>query len=170
MTGNYVQGKKLTSLIDEVYSNITITYNVTKLVNVTVYNKTTVNNYTTITNKTIEQGVTIETLYKSAIGPGVLRILETIGYSTVLTNTNYTADVIKTNKPKSTCSDNSNIGTDGSLSNNGNDDDTTTGSSSSAGSSSLSNNNSGASTSMGLIHNMNFYIHLCVMIITFIVL
>ncbi|KAG0747243.1 hypothetical protein G6F57_005993 [Rhizopus arrhizus] len=144
MTGNYVQGKKLTSLIDEVYSNITITYNVTKLVNVTVYNKTTVNNYTTITNKTIEQGVTIETLYKSAIGPGVLRILETIGYSTVLTNTNYTADIIKSNKPKSTCSDNSNIGTDGSLSNNGNDDDTTTGSSSSAGSSSLSNNNSGA--------------------------
>ncbi|KAI8094783.1 hypothetical protein BDF21DRAFT_409455 [Thamnidium elegans] len=102
MLRNFIKGRTLDSLIEEGYSNIpTIRYNVTgeRNVNITAF----VNN--TMVNTTVTRNETIEYTYKSAIGPGILRILETIGYSTVLTNTNYTTAVIKTNKPDSPCDD-----------------------------------------------------------------
>lgn len=117
MTHKFVRGKTLQSMIDDGYSSIptVIKYNttVTVHVNVTIpivhngtHNATT--NMTTITyNTTTEtREQTMENVYKSAIGPGILRILETIGYSTVLTNTNYLSSVIKTDKPETRCDDN----------------------------------------------------------------
>ncbi|KAG2207665.1 hypothetical protein INT47_011785 [Mucor saturninus] len=102
MTHHFVKGKTLQMLIEDGYTDIPIIkYNLTisKLVNIT----TVVHN--TTVNTTEKRDETIEYVYKSAIGPGILRILETIGYSTVLTNTNYTTSVIKTNKPDSDCDD-----------------------------------------------------------------
>lgn len=54
----------------------------------------------------------IEKVYLSPIGPGILRILDSIGYSTVLTKTDYTTSGnVKTPKSKSICDDtNSNPG------------------------------------------------------------
>lgn len=102
MSHQFVKGKSLQTLIDNGYTNIpTIKYNLTITTNVNI---TTIVHNTTI-NTTENRDETIEYVYKSAIGPGILRILETIGYSTVLTNTNYTTSVVKTNKPDSDCDD-----------------------------------------------------------------
>ncbi|RCH79897.1 hypothetical protein CU098_005552, partial [Rhizopus stolonifer] len=150
MTGQYIHGKNLSSLVEEAYDNITVIYNVTKMVNVTLFNQTIINNRTVTTNHTVQEGVTMQMLYKSAIGPGVLRILETIGYSTVLTKS---VDVIKSSKPKSSCSsDNNKVGKQSDDSMDSDDD-----------------NNSGSSTSLSSKMNIGLYLHLCVMIITFII-
>ncbi|KAI8885053.1 hypothetical protein K501DRAFT_180880 [Backusella circina FSU 941] len=91
MTNTFILGKTLASIVEDTYSNIpTIYYNVS-----TITNQTTVNQ-------------NVQYQYKSPIGPGILRILETIGYSTVLTNTNYSTNVLKTVKPDTTCDSNSN--------------------------------------------------------------
>ncbi|KAI9277473.1 hypothetical protein BY458DRAFT_505079 [Sporodiniella umbellata] len=151
MTGNYIHGKNLSFLVSEAYKNITIPYNVTKMVNVTIYNQTIVNNRTVTTNRTAQEAVTMQMLYRSAIGPGVLRILETIGYSTVLTQS---VDVVKSNKPKQSCSfDGNNIGKQ--------PDD----------SSGYDDSSSGLSTSPSNKTDRKFHLHLCIIaIITFIIL
>lgn len=57
-------------------------------------------------NTTASNNTTIEQPYRSPIGPGILRILDSIGYSTVLTKTNYTTDGnVKTPKSRSVCDD-----------------------------------------------------------------
>jgi hypothetical protein len=113
MVNQFTRGKTLQTLIDEGYTNIpainysivnTIMVNVTRVQNVTTGNHTVSTNVTTIEPR--EQITSY--VYRSPIGPGILRILETIGYSTVLTNTNYTASVTKTNKPDTTCDDTNN--------------------------------------------------------------
>lgn len=113
MTHKFNFGKTLQQLIEDTYSTIPeIKYNITNKiqVNVTTVHNTTVGNHTTSANVTTteERDQITELTYKSAIGPGILRILETIGYSTVLTNTNYTIGVIKTTKPDTTCDDSNN--------------------------------------------------------------
>ncbi|CAO0803494.1 unnamed protein product [Mucor circinelloides] len=113
MTHKFHRGKTLQQLVDEAYASIPeIKYNITEkvYVNVTTVHNTTVGNHTTSANVTTteERNQTIQYTYKYAIGPGILRILETIGYSTVLTNTNYTTSVIKTNKPNTSCDDSNN--------------------------------------------------------------
>ncbi|KAG1179115.1 hypothetical protein G6F70_002691 [Rhizopus microsporus] len=161
MTREYKLGKSLSSLVDDAYANISIKYNMTRPVNVTTtsfHNVTTVVNGTNHTvsvnstlNKTMQQEVTL--LYKSPIGPGVLRILEALGYSTVLTNTNYTAAVIKTNRTSGTCeSDSNNVPTQS--------DDSTQ-----MNSAMYSSNMNDAMSNIDL--NM-VLIHLCIMTITFI--
>ncbi|RCH81604.1 hypothetical protein CU098_001236 [Rhizopus stolonifer] len=110
MTHTFVKGKALADLVQEGYSQIPdIEYNVTTTVptNITTYHNVTVGNHTVLnaTLTTEERNVTVQYKYKSPIGPGILRILETIGYSTVLTNTNYSASIIKTTKPDTTCDD-----------------------------------------------------------------
>ncbi|CEP18243.1 hypothetical protein [Parasitella parasitica] len=110
MTHNFSSGKTLQQLIDDAYSNIPeIKYNITRAiqVNVTAAQNITVGNHTALVNVTTTElrDQTTEYIYKSAIGPGILRILETIGYSTVLTDSNYTTGVIKTIKPNTTCDD-----------------------------------------------------------------
>jgi hypothetical protein len=114
MTNTFIRGKTLSSIVEDTYSNIPTIYynvsvptlvNVTTTVNHTLHNHSVVNE--TITNQTmVNQNVQYQ--YKSPIGPGVLRILETIGYSTVLTNTNYSTSVLKTVKPDTTCDSTSN--------------------------------------------------------------
>lgn len=122
MTSTFIKGKTLQSLVEDAYTNIpTIKYNttITTFVNVTTlahntttigsgHNATTTNTTWYNVTKLEQRQVQVENAYKSAIGPGILRILETIGYSTVLTNTNYSTSVIKTNKPETTCDDNNN--------------------------------------------------------------
>lgn len=84
MTQHYHHGKTLEELVKIFYDEIpVIKYN------------------TTTSNKTI-----VEERYRSPIGPGILRILDSIGYSTVLTKTNYTTDGnVKTPKSRSVCDD-----------------------------------------------------------------
>ncbi|KAI8086829.1 uncharacterized protein B0P05DRAFT_635537 [Gilbertella persicaria] len=54
----------------------------------------------------LSNGTRVTNKYKSPIGPGILRILDSIGYSTVLTNTNYTTDgSVKTPRSRSICDD-----------------------------------------------------------------
>jgi hypothetical protein len=113
MTHQFARGKTLQTLIDEGYANIPdIHYNLvnTIMVNVTHVQNVTTGNHTVSTNVTISEPreQLVPYVYRSAIGPGILRILETIGYSTVLTNTNYTTSVIKTYKPETTCDDTNN--------------------------------------------------------------
>lgn len=82
MTSTFIQGESLDDIVDEVYSNIPTLY----------YNTTTVNN--TVVQRT----------YRSPIGPGILRILDSMGYSTVLSNTNYTTrKAVKSGKKPSVC-------------------------------------------------------------------
>ncbi|GAA5799074.1 hypothetical protein HPULCUR_004483 [Helicostylum pulchrum] len=84
MTQQYHHGKTLEELVKNFYDAIPIIK----------YN-------TTASNNTI-----IEEDYRSPIGPGILRILDSIGYSTVLTKTNYTTDGnVKTPKSRSVCDD-----------------------------------------------------------------
>ncbi|GAN11185.1 hypothetical protein MAM1_0498c10743 [Mucor ambiguus] len=113
MTHKFHRGKTLQQLVEEAYANIPeIKYNITQkiYVNVTTVHNTTVGNHTTSANvtSTEERNQTTQYIYKYAIGPGILRILETIGYSTVLTDTNYTTSVIKTKKPYTDCDDSNN--------------------------------------------------------------
>lgn len=84
MTQDYHHGETLEDLVKHFYSNIPeIKYNTTAL------------------NNTV-----VEQTYRSPIGPGILRILDSIGYSTVLTRTNYTTDGnVKTPKSRSVCDD-----------------------------------------------------------------
>lgn len=114
MTHVFAKGKSLQTMIDEAYATVPgdIKYNITETitVNVTTYHNVTVNNHTVLRNETSTETrqQTTEHVYRSAIGPGILRILETLGYSTVLTNTNYTTSVMKTSKPQGTCDNNNN--------------------------------------------------------------
>jgi hypothetical protein len=84
MTQGYHTGQTLEDLVKKYYATIpTLRYNATT------------------TNNSI-----VEMEYKSPIGPGILRILDSIGYSTVLTRTNYTTDgSVKTPKSRSMCDD-----------------------------------------------------------------
>ncbi|KAI7908320.1 uncharacterized protein BX663DRAFT_425424 [Cokeromyces recurvatus] len=86
MTQKYHKGKRLEELVNHYYKKIPI-----------IKYNTTVSS----TNLTI-----IEKRYMSPIGPGILRILDSMGYSTVLTKTNYTTDGnVKTPKSRSLCDD-----------------------------------------------------------------
>ncbi|KAI8359130.1 hypothetical protein BD560DRAFT_334991, partial [Blakeslea trispora] len=87
MTHTFVKGKTLSTLVEEGYSQLPypIEYNTT----------------VTLPVNTISTRHT----YRSPIGPGILRILETIGYSTVLTNTNYTISASATKKISGICDD-----------------------------------------------------------------
>ncbi|KAI9263715.1 hypothetical protein BY458DRAFT_438638 [Sporodiniella umbellata] len=84
MTQEYPVGKTLDTLVVQYYGTIPpILYNSTS-------------------NNTKKQLV-----YRSPIGPGVLRMLDSIGYSTILTRTNYTTEGnVKAPKPHSSCDDN----------------------------------------------------------------
>lgn len=84
MTPQYHQGQTLEDLVKKYYD----------VIPVIKYNTTSANNSM------------VEQVYRSPIGPGVLRILDSIGYSTVLTKTNYTTDGnVKTPKSRSHCDD-----------------------------------------------------------------
>ncbi|CEI89499.1 hypothetical protein RMCBS344292_03854 [Rhizopus microsporus] len=85
MTRVYHPGRTLESLVTEYYNEIPeIRYN------------------TTMNNSTV-----VEKIYRSPIGPGILRMLDSLKYSTVLTNTNYTTDEsVKTLKPRTSCDNN----------------------------------------------------------------
>ncbi|EPB92462.1 hypothetical protein HMPREF1544_00760 [Mucor circinelloides 1006PhL] len=86
MTEEYHKGKTLEQLVDSFYSDIPVLR----------YNDTASRSNSTMVQMT----------YKSPIGPGILRILDSIGYSTVLTRTNYTTDGnVKTAKSRSNCDD-----------------------------------------------------------------
>ncbi|KAI9487723.1 MAG: hypothetical protein EXX96DRAFT_472668 [Benjaminiella poitrasii] len=86
MTNVYHRGKPLEELVEMFYREIpVIKYNMS----------------VSRTNSTI-----VERRYMSPIGPGILRILDSMGYSTVLTKTNYTTDGnVKTPKSRSLCDD-----------------------------------------------------------------
>ncbi|OAD75495.1 hypothetical protein PHYBLDRAFT_158419 [Phycomyces blakesleeanus NRRL 1555(-)] len=87
MTRHYITGQTLEELVSEMYDRLpVIRYN------------TTLNN-----------GTLVSQVYRSPIGPGILRILDSLGYSTVLTKSNYTTDgAVKTYKSKSVCDDSNN--------------------------------------------------------------
>ncbi|KAG0165560.1 hypothetical protein DFQ30_008293 [Apophysomyces sp. BC1015] len=86
MTGGYIRGQSLEDLVNENYKGPVIRYNVT-----------------------LSNGTKIEQVYKSPIGPGILRILDSMGYSTVLTMSNYTTDGnVKTYKSNSLCDSSNN--------------------------------------------------------------
>ncbi|KAI8353288.1 hypothetical protein EDC96DRAFT_517471 [Choanephora cucurbitarum] len=111
MVHSFVKGKTLARLVEESYSQLPypIEYyaTTTQPVNITSYFNVTVGNMTYL-NSSITSGertVLTKYIYQSPIGPGILRILESMGYSTVLTNTNYSLHVVKTTKPPSTCDD-----------------------------------------------------------------
>ncbi|KAI8367463.1 uncharacterized protein BYT42DRAFT_504329 [Radiomyces spectabilis] len=90
MTATYITGQTLEDLVEDTYSDIpVIRY-----------------------NSSLANGSITEHTYKSAVGPGILRILDSMGYSTVLTKTNYTTEGnVKSPKPRSVCDDsNSNHG------------------------------------------------------------
>ncbi|KAI9010870.1 hypothetical protein CLU79DRAFT_772378 [Phycomyces nitens] len=86
MTRHYITGQTLEDLVSEMYDGLpVIRYN------------TTIN------------GTLVAQVYRSPIGPGILRILDSLGYSTVLTKSNYTTDgAVKTYKSKSVCDDSNN--------------------------------------------------------------
>ncbi|KAI7884083.1 hypothetical protein K492DRAFT_125459 [Lichtheimia hyalospora FSU 10163] len=86
MTGSYIRGQSIEDIVQEAYKHMpTIYYNVN-------------------VNSTDTQHI-----YQSPIGPGVLRILDSMGYSTVLSNTNYTtAGNVKSGKMPSVCDDKNN--------------------------------------------------------------
>ncbi|KAI9314825.1 hypothetical protein BX666DRAFT_2019991 [Dichotomocladium elegans] len=72
MTGSFVPGITLSDLVNSVYQNVpVITY-----------------------NDTLVNGTTVTKVYKSPIGPGVLRVLDAIGYSTVLARTDSDRETI----------------------------------------------------------------------------
>lgn len=86
MVNTYQTGVTLSELVNKTYSGLP-----------------SINYTETLANNTV---VTLQ--YRSPIGPGILRILDSMGYSTVLTRTNYTT----TGKPKvpknqSRCTDSS---------------------------------------------------------------
>lgn len=83
MTKGFISGKSLEDITQEMYQNIPVIY----------YNVTSHNN--SIITKT----------YASPIGPGILRILDSMGYSTALTNTSYLAMGVQTSKFRSPCDD-----------------------------------------------------------------
>lgn len=76
-----ILGSTLQQIIDSVYANVpTITY--MEQVNATTK---------------------IPVAYKSAIGPGILHVLDTMGYSTVLANTNYSITSTEDIKQRNMC-------------------------------------------------------------------
>ncbi|KAI8333341.1 hypothetical protein BC941DRAFT_358068, partial [Chlamydoabsidia padenii] len=83
MTQAFIPGQSLEDITQERYQHIPVIY----------YNTTTSNN--SIVTRT----------YASPIGPGILRILDSMGYSTALTNTSYLATGDQTVKFRSTCAD-----------------------------------------------------------------
>lgn len=86
MTRYYHKGQTLEQLVASFYQDIPVIQ----------YSVPTTNNATMMVEKT----------YQSPIGPGILRVMDSIGYSTVLTRTNYTTDGnVKTPKSRSLCDD-----------------------------------------------------------------
>lgn len=83
MTQGFIAGSSLEDITQGMYQNIPVIY----------YNITTSNN-SIVTNT-----------YASPIGPGILRILDSMGYSTALTNTSYLATGTRTVKFRSKCGD-----------------------------------------------------------------
>jgi hypothetical protein len=80
MTRHYHTGQTLEQLVTSFYKDVPVIQ------------------YTTAGNTTLR--------YHSPIGPGILRVMDSIGYSTVLTRTNYTTDGnVKTPKSRSLCDD-----------------------------------------------------------------
>ncbi|KAI8099864.1 uncharacterized protein BX664DRAFT_290239 [Halteromyces radiatus] len=83
MTRGFITGQSLEDITQEMYQNIpVIQYNVTS------------DNNSIITNT-----------YASPIGPGILRILDSMGYSTALTNTSYESTGTRDEKFRSNCDD-----------------------------------------------------------------
>jgi hypothetical protein len=76
-----ILGSTLDQIIESVYANIPTI------------------NYTERINSTTTANVT----YKSAIGPGILHVLDTMGYSTVLSNTNYSITFTENIKQRNIC-------------------------------------------------------------------
>lgn len=76
-----ILGSTLDQIIESVYANIPAI------------------NYTEQVNSTSKVNVT----YKSAIGPGILHVLDTMGYSTVLSNTNYSITSTEDIKQRNVC-------------------------------------------------------------------
>ncbi|KAI8088992.1 uncharacterized protein BX664DRAFT_385568 [Halteromyces radiatus] len=70
MTETYREGKTLQQWVDEVYATVPVIH------------------YKIVLN----ESTTVERIYKSPIGPGILRILDTIGYVTILDHTNGTGN------------------------------------------------------------------------------
>lgn len=86
MTDSYTTGQSLDSLVNDTYGNIGA-----------IYFNATIN------------GSVVQQTYKSPIGPGILRVLDSMGYSTVLSNTNYTTTGnVKSGKMPSVCDDKNN--------------------------------------------------------------
>ncbi|KAI9314426.1 hypothetical protein BX666DRAFT_453233 [Dichotomocladium elegans] len=92
MTGSYIRGQTLEDIIEDVYGGVPpINYSIAAAA-------------TVVRNSTM-----IQRTYRSPIGPGVLRILDSMGYSTVLSNTNYTTTGnVKSGKMPSVCDDKNN--------------------------------------------------------------
>ncbi|ORY95510.1 hypothetical protein BCR43DRAFT_475413 [Syncephalastrum racemosum] len=86
MVSSFRNGMNLSAIVDSIYSDIpAIMYNVT------------------LPNGTLQQ-----LPYRSPIGPGILRILDSMGYSTILTRTNYTTNGnAKIARQRSLCDDSS---------------------------------------------------------------
>ncbi|KAF7726778.1 hypothetical protein EC973_008466 [Apophysomyces ossiformis] len=81
MTGGYITGNTLEDLVNSNYRGHSIPYNIS-----------------------LSNGTVVQQIYRSPIGPGILRILDSMGYSTVLTMSNYTTDGnVKTYKSNSIC-------------------------------------------------------------------
>ncbi|KAI8575939.1 hypothetical protein K450DRAFT_259491 [Umbelopsis ramanniana AG] len=76
-----ILGSTLEQIIDSVYANIPAI------------------NYTEKVNSTTTLNVT----YRSAIGPGILHVLDTMGYSTVLSNNNYSITTTEDIKQRNIC-------------------------------------------------------------------
>ncbi|KAL0079912.1 hypothetical protein F4703DRAFT_1740866, partial [Phycomyces blakesleeanus] len=91
MTDIFITGQTLDSLVEDAYDMLDdpITYNTS------IYNSTTLNTTITVNE------------YRSPIGPGILRMLDAMGYSTILTNDNYTSSVNSSEaaRRKSVCDD-----------------------------------------------------------------
>jgi hypothetical protein len=89
MTRQYHTGQTLEQLVASFYKDLPVIK----------YNEAADNNNNNTT-------IMVEKTYQSPIGPGILRVLDSIGYSTVLTKTNYTTDGnVKTPKSRSLCDD-----------------------------------------------------------------
>lgn len=86
MVSSFKTGMNLSAIVDSIYSDIpAIMY-----------------------NETLPNGTLQQLPYRSPIGPGILRILDSMGYSTILTRTNYTTSGnAKTARQRSLCDDSS---------------------------------------------------------------
>ncbi|OBZ83569.1 Uncharacterized protein PB7E8.01 [Choanephora cucurbitarum] len=85
MTQHYHMGQTLESLVQKFYQEIPVLQY----------------------NQSLPNGTLLQARYQSPIGPGILRVLDSIGYSTVLTSTSYTSDGNpKAPRSRSICDDN----------------------------------------------------------------